>query len=297
VQFHGLPAAAVEFLPSDGNVVRLSNGTWVSTVSVWFAKDAPQNITDPALHCCNVSVTIFASSDSDAGTRWRYVSTVATPAEFRAAGGDEGPNENALLLHPDGHTITILLRTAGGEGYPDHHHLSYFRSTSTDGGASWDEQWSRTPDAVKSGRPAHASIRVTPSREVLLLSSGRPGLGIHESTDGLGLDWVTYDIPTEHNRLMRASVAAQQVDGATIADAAALEFCPQFMRAPLDGSLGWTQTSGVTVVQPTSALQPTFLVCYNRVCCPTVRTDCHVAPPAACRCNGTEFFCMKGHVV
>ena len=33
---------------------------------------------------------------------------VGTPTTFQAEGGDEGPNENALLLHPDGQTITIL---------------------------------------------------------------------------------------------------------------------------------------------------------------------------------------------
>jgi hypothetical protein len=137
VQFQGLPAAAVQFIPGDGNVVRLANGTWLSTVSVWFARDAPQNMTDPNLKCCNVSVTVFASSDEEAGLTWRYVTTVATPAAFRNAGGDEGPNENALVTHPDGQTVTIFLRTAGGEGWPNHHHLPYFVSTSTDGGARY----------------------------------------------------------------------------------------------------------------------------------------------------------------
>ena len=50
-------------------------------------------------------------------------------------------------------------------------------------------------------------------------------------------------------------------------------------------------------VDGASAAATSFLVCYDRVCCPTVKTDCHVAPPGGCRCNGTEFFCMKGHVV
>jgi hypothetical protein len=118
-----------------------------------------------------------------------------------------------------------------------------------------------------------------------MLSSGRPGLGIHESlyTDtGLSEVWHSYDIPSEHNKLMQGK--------------ADLQFCGKFEHAPLDGSLGWTQSSGVTSVQATSVGSGAFLVCYNRVCCPTVKTDCHVAPPSGCTCNGTDFFCMKGHV-
>jgi hypothetical protein len=91
--------------------------------------------------------------------------------------------------------------------------------------------------------------------------------------------WISYDIPTEHNKLVASS---------------ALRFCPQFESAALDGSLGWTQTSAVTAIAEVA--KGAFVVCYNRVCCPTVRTDCHVAPPTECECNGSEFFCMRGHV-
>jgi hypothetical protein len=91
VRYHGLPGAAVEFIPGDGNVVRLANGTWVATVSVWFQKDAPSNVSAPGVKCCNVSVTVFSSDDASAGSDWQYVGTVATPQQFRSAGGDEGP--------------------------------------------------------------------------------------------------------------------------------------------------------------------------------------------------------------
>ena len=186
--------------------------------------------------------------------------------------------ENALLVHADGNTLTILLRTAGGEGFPNHHHLPYFKATSTDGGASF-ASWTQTPDAVKSGRPAHVTLSIGASRTTVL-SAGRPALGIHESRNA-GVSWISsYDIPTEHNKLMPSP---------------ALRFCRQYESAPLDGSLNWTQTSAVTTVAQVST--DGFLVCYNRVCCPTVRTDCHTAPPAECECDGTEFFCMRGHVV
>ena len=68
-----------------------------------------------------------------------------------------------------------------------------------------------------------------------------------------------------------------------------------FKNASLDGSLGCTQSSAVTTVATVGTA--TFLVCYNRVCCPTVKTDCHVASPKECECDGTETFCMRGHVV
>ena len=47
------------------------------------------------------------------------------------------------------------------------------------------------------------------------------------------IGWASYDIPTEHNKLVSDP---------------ALRFCSQFENAPLDGSLGWTQSSGVTTV-------------------------------------------------
>jgi len=133
VRWHGLPEAAVEFIPGDGNIVRLANGTWIASVGMWFAKDAPTNVSLPTVKCCNDSVAIFRSDDKQFGLDWHYVGMVGTPTTFQAEGGDEGPNENALLLHPDGQTITILLRTAGGEGSEHHRHLPYFRSVSTDG--------------------------------------------------------------------------------------------------------------------------------------------------------------------
>ena len=106
------------------------------------------NVSIPGVRCCNVSVVVFRSDDSSHGLEWQYVATVAGPQRFI---GGEGPNENALVaialklvnvaltidefciqnddlntngqvVHPDGQTLTILLRTAGGEGYPDHHH-------------------------------------------------------------------------------------------------------------------------------------------------------------------------------
>ncbi len=277
VRYNGLPAAAVQFIPGDGNVVRLRNGTWIATVGVWFASDAHTNVSSPGVRCCNDSVVVFRSDDQNAGLDWEYVSTVAGPQRFAREGGDEGPNENALVMHPDGETLSIFLRTAGGEGFPAHHHEPYWKATSTDGGLSW-HNWSQTPNAVKSGRPAHATVGSS-----LLLSSGRPALGIHESPDGVGGAWISYDIPTEHNRLIATSE---------------LRFCEAFENAPLDGSLGWTQTSGVTTLVGLSERPAaTFLVCYNRVCCPTVRTDCHATPPPECSCNGTDLFCMRGRVI
>ena len=108
------------------------------------------------------------------------------------------------------------------------------------------------------------------------MAGGRPALGVWESPD-LGATWAVYDLPTEHNRLMKEQ---------------SLRFCPQFENAALDGSLGWTQSSAVTAVAEAGPGQ--FVVCYDRVCCPTVRTDCHKAPPTGCGCEGTQFFCMAG---
>jgi hypothetical protein len=86
---------------------------------------------------------------------------------------------------------------SGGDGEPDQPHLPYMMATSTDGGRSWAAP-RRLPAAVSSARP-QAAVLADGTRVV---SGGRPALNVWESADGFGQSWVTYDIPTEHNRLM-----------------------------------------------------------------------------------------------
>ena len=50
----------------------------------------------------------------------------------------------------------------------------------------------------------------------LLVSGGRPGLGLWVSADGFGRQWENFDIPTQHNKLMAEP---------------AMKFCDAFLNA------------------------------------------------------------------
>ena len=67
----------------------------------------------------------------------------------------------------------------------------------------------------------------------LLISGGRPGLNLWASPDGFGKTWESYDIPTEHNKL--------------IADPKN-KYCDAFLNA--NASLGWAQSSGTKEHRP-----------------------------------------------
>ena len=97
----------------------------------------------------------------------------------------EGPCEPTLSRVQDGRVLLVFRLQSGYE---------LWRAWSSDGGRSWTEP------SVMSGVWAVWPQLQLMSNGVLLLSSGRPGLGLWVSRDGVGNHWDFFNIAAEHNR-------------------------------------------------------------------------------------------------
>jgi hypothetical protein len=279
VRFVGIPAqlnGTAEFLPSGGNAVHLRSGGLVATVVVTPGRDAtidPRNDST----CCNLTVLCFGSPD---GSEWHFLSEVASLRSLRGVkssienvgggqiGGfgstglaaEEGANENALTLMSDGVGLLCVMRIDGGDGMPHGYHSPYAMAISRTAGASW-EPWQLMRSDIRSARPKLLTLPAGP----ILLVGGRPGLHVWENPDGRGLEWVSHDIPTEHNLLLQRQPE--------------LQFCREFENA--NDTLGFFQShiySSVIEVADDAAL-----LCYSRVFIPGYTKS---TVPEACRTGG-----------
>ena len=75
------------------------------------------------------SIWLFASTDF--GRNWRFRSVVCAYNETN--GSQEGANENDLAVTSDG-SLLVVFRVDGGDGYPDHLHRPFMKTTSRDDG-------------------------------------------------------------------------------------------------------------------------------------------------------------------
>ena len=117
--------------------------------------------------------------------------------------------------------------------------LTYTRSLTL----AWRRSWSLSsaPASMLSARPRAVALPSGP----ILVAGGRPGLNLWVNEAGDGEQWQSFDIPTEHNKLMKDP---------------ALKYCTPFENANM--SLGWAASSAYT---QTLALSPTAaIVCYER---------------------------------
>jgi hypothetical protein len=87
----------------------------------------------------------------------------------------------------------------------------YLPHHSVDSAHTWSLQ--QAPPQLLSARPRAIVL----ANGALVVSGGRPGLGLWVSADGFGRAWESSDIPTRHNQLM--------------ADQPALQFCDAFLSA------------------------------------------------------------------
>ncbi|MAG36217.1 MAG: hypothetical protein CL878_08230 [Dehalococcoidia bacterium] len=124
----------------------------------------------------------------DGGCTWRYLGTVAAPAQFDCSQG--GCAEPALALLADG-TLLCIFRINGAQPVPD---PSYGRAVSTDGGQTWSTPQLLAP-AV--GRVDPQLLRL--SNGVLALTGGRPGFSVWFAIDGAGKNWQEVDLVAHHN--------------------------------------------------------------------------------------------------
>jgi hypothetical protein len=129
---------------------------------------------------------VVASSD-DGGYTWRHLATVAGPEIVPAAEPrGHGPAEPALVQLSNG-DLMCVMRMGGGEQF----HLR--RSYSSDGGRTWS-----TPETI-------APYSVEPSMTrlqngVVVLSTGRPGIGLWVAADERADQWQSVDLLAHHNQ-------------------------------------------------------------------------------------------------
>ena len=262
----------VLFSPGSGGAVAMDDtgNNYIATPWVWYG-DAPLPKAAGAM-CCNGSVVAYVTADG--GKSWTFRSEIASKQSINAAGlaSEEGPNENDVVRLKDG-SLLVVIRKDGGDGVPHHLHVPYMFASSSDQGHTWKVQ--EAPKPLLSARPRAVSL----SSGATFIAGGRPALNLwvsadpSKSTSLVDADtWETFDIPTEHNKL--------------IADPA-LQFCTAFENATL--ALGWAESSAYTQVLALSA--DSALVCYERQGGGSGGYRKH-APPE-CAPKGSAIFCMR----
>ncbi|MBL9215277.1 MAG: exo-alpha-sialidase [Opitutaceae bacterium] len=125
---------------------------------------------------------IFASEDG--GLTWRHFSTVADATGL--PGEAEGPNEIAMIQLADGDLMTVFRVGSGRE-------WKLRRAYSHDQGRTWTK-----PDVLPAYSVEPSLLRA--ANGTLVLSSGRPGIGLWLSTDPRGERWQEVDIVQLHDR-------------------------------------------------------------------------------------------------
>lgn len=118
----------------------------------------------------------------DEGLDWTVQGVVATSTAAEVAAGDEGPCEGALARTANGDLLMVMRVSS---------YVPMIYSVSTDNGVTWS-----TPQQVAVGPDAQPLYSVFPTMQQLpdgelVLLTGRPGLVMTVSKDGLGNDWST----------------------------------------------------------------------------------------------------------
>ena len=167
-------------LGQGGKIVRLADGTLLAAF-FGFAADGPTTCKPGYAWARCYTLAMYRSSDE--GLHWDYTSRIDhTPVMPTAV---EGPCEPTLCLLNDGRVLLVFRLQSG---------FALWQSYSSDGGVHW------TKPAASSAWAVWPQLLLL-SNGVLLLSSGRPGLGLWVSHDGSGASWDdSYNIASEHNR-------------------------------------------------------------------------------------------------
>ena len=155
-----------------GSVVETGAGRWVTTCYATFQGDR--------------LYTLLALESDDEARTWRYLSTIAGPAQFPDVA--EGPNE-ASLVKLDNGDLMCVYRVSGAQPLG--------RSYSQDAGRTWS-----APDRLPARSVAPTVVRL--ENGVLALSTGRPGISLSFSTDPRGSEWTSMDVVAYHNAVLDA---------------------------------------------------------------------------------------------
>ena len=166
-------------LAQGGRIIRDKRGDLLAAFG-GFASDSPTTCRpDEAgwTHC--YTLAFYRSCDN--GLTWQYLSrvdqTAAMPTKV------EGPCEPTLARLHDGRILLIFRLQSS---------VLLWKAISSTNGLSWSEPTATSAWAVW---PQLLLL----SNGVLALSSGRPGLGLWLSADGMGDSWQYYNVAAEHN--------------------------------------------------------------------------------------------------
>ena len=180
-------------LVGPSNTIVRTRGGVLLTAYYGTATDSSRVCTHGGANFC---FTIAVVASEDGGRSWTYTSRLDQTATMPT--NVEGPCEPTICELADGRLL-IVFRLQNG--------TPLWMSRSSDGAQTWTQ-----PRAtVGVGKGQHS--RITPhsvwpqllllSNGVLVLSSGRPGVGFWASFAGDGEVWQHYDVEAEHNQRVR----------------------------------------------------------------------------------------------
>ena len=157
------------------DILIMQNGEWLSLLSLKY--------------CDEERTSAVAVISEDEGLNWRYLSTLAVPND--APDGLEGFGECCLVRLTDGDLMSVM-RIGQHQKQPDQW---LTRTYSSDGGRSW------TPiDFLPAWSVAPQLCRL--ENNVLVLSTGRPGIFLWFSPDASGAEWHPIDVLGWHNEAL-----------------------------------------------------------------------------------------------
>eukprot|EP01079_Euglenida_sp_SAG-EU17-18_P008878 gene8877-224_t len=139
--------------------------------------------------------TAFFKS-TDGGHHWAYSSRIDQTAAMPAA--VEGPCEPSMAVLADGRVLAVFRLQSD---------VPLWKAYSEDSGGTWSEpQQMQAANASQGAAIPHAvwPQLLVLSNGLMVLASGRSGIGFWSSTNGDGEYWVYHDVQQEHNRLYPA---------------------------------------------------------------------------------------------
>jgi hypothetical protein len=183
------------------NVVKQKDGTYLTTISGWFA---PKDKGKTFGAFSNDVKTNVAAIESRDGLHWQVKAIIAD--ENSGLPGSEGPNEAALARLKDGRLMCIFRQGCQSAKEIESKNHRYGQSFSTDEGRTWSAPSLIEPWAVQ---PVLASL----GENGLILTGGRPDIQVWLNGDGLGKDWERIDLLAHHNEFQPTEAIVPNHDG------------------------------------------------------------------------------------
>ena len=174
----GIPAAfmqGVGGLGQSGAIVRVGPGVLL-TAFYGYANDTPASTCN---HRRCYTIALFRSFDD--GITWNYTARLDQTAAMPTA--VEGPCEPTLVVLRDSRVL-LVFRLQSGQ--------PLWKTYSSDAGVTWTEP---QPTSAWAVWPQLLLL----SNGVLVLTSGRPGLGLWVSAKGDGGEWEFHNVAAAHN--------------------------------------------------------------------------------------------------